>query len=229
MSAARAVPAEPSVPSANERLKAGFRTLLGSAVILATLVHFGVFVLWPEMTFQDYAFASDELVSVELPPEIEIPPPPSEIVRPAAPVIATADIPDDVTIAPTTFEMNPVSELPPPPAPEARVQPDSEGGPRFTPYTVAPQILNRDEIARALVELYPPLLRNAGIGGTVQVFISIDENGVVQDYQIHKSSGYRELDEAALQVAELYRFSPALNRDKRVPVWLLFPIEFQVR
>ena len=33
----------------------------------------------------------------------------------------------------------------------------------------------------------------------------------------------------ALAVAGLYRFSPALNRDKKVPVWVLFPIEFRVR
>jgi outer membrane biosynthesis protein TonB len=37
------------------------------------------------------------------------------------------------------------------------------------------------------------------------------------------------LDEAALQVADVIRFSPALNRDKRVPVWISLPINFQTR
>jgi len=32
-----------------------------------------------------------------------------------------------------------------------------------------------------------------------------------------------------LAVAGLYRFSPALNRDTRVPVWVSFPIRFEVR
>ena len=36
---------------------------------------------------------------IELPPEIEIPPPPEAISRPATPVMATADIDDDITIA----------------------------------------------------------------------------------------------------------------------------------
>jgi hypothetical protein len=31
-----------------------------------------------------------------------------------------------------------------------------------------------------------------------------------------------------MAVSEIYRFSPALNRDKTVPVWVSFPITFQV-
>ena len=76
---------------------------------------------------------------------------------------------------------------------------------------------------------YPPLLREAGIGGTVRVFFFIDEDGRVQSRQIDRSSGHKALDDAALRVAELYRFSPALNRDQRVPVWVSVGITFQVR
>jgi len=76
---------------------------------------------------------------------------------------------------------------------------------------------------------YPPLLRDAGIGGTVRVYFFIDENGTVQDTRIDQSSGHQALDDAALEVAGIYRFSPALNRDKKVPVWVSFPITFQVR
>ena len=76
---------------------------------------------------------------------------------------------------------------------------------------------------------YPPALRDAGIGGTVHVLFSIDEDGVVRDFRVDESSGHPALDRAALSVAEVYRFSPALNRDKRVAVWVSFPITFQVR
>ena len=34
------------------------------------------------------------------------------------------------------------------------------------------------------------------------------------------------MDDAALRVARVYRFSPALNRDERVAVWVTFPITF---
>ena len=37
-----------------------------------------------------------------------------QISRPATPVMATADIDEDITIAPTTFEENPIEDLPPP-------------------------------------------------------------------------------------------------------------------
>ncbi len=104
-----------------------------------------------------------------------------------------------------------------------------EAGPTFTPFTVAPSISNRDEVVRAMEREYPPLLRDAGIGGSVKVYFFIDENGRVQDTRIDQSSGHQALDEAALKVASVYRFSPALNRDQKVPVWVSFPITFQVR
>ncbi|MEC7808687.1 MAG: TonB family protein, partial [Gemmatimonadota bacterium] len=164
--------------------------------------------------------------AIELPPEIEIPPPPQQIARPATPVMASADIDEDITIAPTTFEDNPVEDLPPPPEEQAV---DLSAAPTFTPFTVAPDIQNRAEVIRAMEREYPPLLRDAGIGGTVQVFFFIDEEGTVQQFQVNESSGHQALDDAALAVAGVYRFSAALNRDKRVPVWVSFGITFQVR
>jgi protein TonB len=195
-------------------------------MIAATMVHFGAFMFWPELTTDDMSFTSEELEAIELPPEIEIPPPPQQISRPATPVIAAADIDEDITIAPTTFDDNPVDDLPPPPSDVAG---DISAAPTFTPYTVAPSILNRDEVVRAMVREYPALLRDAGIGGTVKVYFFIDESGQVRDRRIDQSSGHQALDDAALAVAGIYRFSPALNRDKQVPVWVSFPITFQVR
>ncbi len=227
MSAAEAVPAlEILEETANERLKRTFDSWFWGSMIMATVVHFGAFVFWPELSTTDMSFTAEELEAIELPPEIEIPPPPQQIARPATPVIAAADIDEDITIAPTTFDDNPVSDLPPPPSDVAT---DISAAPTFTPYTVAPSILNRDEVVRAMIREYPALLRDAGIGGTVRVYFFIDENGTVRDTRIDQSSGHAALDDAALKVADIYRFSPALNRDKKVPVWVSFPITFQVR
>lgn len=228
MSAARAIPATDPPASANDRFKSKFRSLFWSSIIVATFAHFGAFMFWPELTTADISFASEELVSIELPPDIEIPPPPAQIARPATPVIAATELDEDITIAPTTFDLNPVEDLPLPPPP-AEGPEDMSAEPTFTPFTVAPTILNREEVRQAMVDAYPTLLRSAGIGGTVRVFFFINENGAVEDYRIQQSSGYAQLDEAALAVAGLYRFSPALNRDRKVPVWVLFPIEFHVR
>ena len=224
---AEAIPAEVH-ETANERLKRNFKSWFWGGMIAATVVHFVAFAFWPQLTAEDFSFEATELATIELPPEIEIPPPPQQISRPATPIIAStdADIDEDITIAPTTFEDNPVEDLPPPPD-EAEV--DIAAAPTFTPFTVAPSILNRSDVVRAMEREYPPLLRDAGIGGTVRVFFFIDENGRVQDRRIDDSSGHQALDDAAMAVSEIYRFSAALNRDKKVPVWVSFPITFQVR
>jgi TonB family protein len=227
MSAAEAVPAlEILEETANERLKRTFSSWFWGSMIMATVVHFGAFAFWPELTTEDVSFTTDELETIELPPEIEIPPPPQQIARPATPVIAAADIDEDITIAPTTFDDNPVSDLPPPPSDVGST--DISAAPTFTPYTVAPRILNVDEVQRAMVREYPALLRDAGIGGTVRVYFFIDENGQVGDRRIDQTSGHQALDDVALAVAQVYRFSAAMNRDRVVPVWVSFPITFQV-
>jgi len=215
-----------SLGTANDRFKRSFGTWFWGSMIVATVVHFAVFQLWPEMTAEDVSFSAGELEAIELPPEIEIPPPPEAIARPATPVIATAEINEDITIAPTTFEENPVEDLPPPPS---EVATDLSETPTFTPYTVRPDIKNRAAVARAMEREYPPLLRDAGIGGTVNVWFFIDEEGEVVRSLVNESSGHKALDDAALKVAEIIEFTPALNRDKRVPVWISLPITFTTR
>jgi TonB family protein len=98
--------------------------------------------------------------------------------------------------------------------------------PAFTPMTRAPELQNRDEVQAALRAAYPPLLRDAGIGGTASVHFFIDADGVVQNVVISRSSGYPALDAAALNVAAAMRFSPAWNRDEKVAVWLEMPVVF---
>lgn len=213
--------------TANDRFKAGWDNWFWGSMIAAIVIHFMIFQFWPQMQAEDFAFSSDEMTAIELPPEVEIPPPPEAITRPATPVIAQAEISEDITIAPTTFEDNPVSDLPPPP--ENSGEGDLSAQPTFTPYTVAPDLINRQDVGRALEREYPPLLRDAGIGGTARIWFFIDEEGRVQDTRVQESSGQTQLDEAALRVADLMRFTPALNRDQTVPVWVAFPITFQVR
>ena len=103
---------------------------------------------------------------------------------------------------------------------------DIDAAPRFTPYTVAPVVRNREEAARALQRFYPPLLRDAGIGGTTVLWFLIDEQGNVVRTQVNRSSGHAGLDEAAQRVAEVMRFTPAMNRDRRVRVWVQLPIQW---
>jgi TonB family protein len=118
----------------------------------------------------------------------------------------------------------PVPLPPPPPTAE-----DITRAPTFTPMTVRPQLQNAIEVQRALVQAYPPVLRDAGIGGTPVVWFFIDDSGSVVRTMLSKSSGYPALDEAAIRVAQQMRFSPALNRDRMVSVWVEIPLVFTAR
>lgn len=102
-------------------------------------------------------------------------------------------------------------------------------GPTFTPYTLKPELANTQEIARALQRSYPPLLRDAGVGGTAVLWFLIDERGAVQKKQIFRQSGHQSLDDAALAVAERMRFRPAENHGRKVPVWVQIPVTFSSR
>ena len=104
-------------------------------------------------------------------------------------------------------------------------------GPVFTPFTVRPELVNRDEVIQALMMNYPRHLRDAGIGGAVVVWFLVSDTGRVLDSRINRSSGNAQLDDAAIRVASVYRFTPGLdgNGNDPVAVWIQLPITFSVR
>jgi protein TonB len=194
------------------------------AIIGAVASHFAIFEVMPHFDVATLAVAGEVLAAVDLPPEVRIPPPPEQIARPAVPRVASIEVSEDLTIAPTTFEDNAVENLGPPPA----VVATEDDRPEFIPYTVAPRLRNRGEVLALLREVYPRSLRSAGIGGTVLLWIYVNEEGDVLDARVAESSGYDGLDRAAKTVASAMHFSPAMNRDRVTAVWLSQPIAFEV-
>ena len=212
-----------STGTANERFKESFRSTVAIGIAAAVVAHFALFELFPRMQANELGAAVTELAAIELPPEVTIPPPPDQIARPATPRVATAEIEEDVTIAPTTFESNPVESLLPPPSAA-----DVTDRPSFIPYTQAPELRNKKEVLAFLKSTYPSMLKQAGVGGTVLLWLYIDKVGQVQRTVLAESSGYEQLDEAAKKVAEKMHFRPAMNRDKTTAVWLAQSIDFSV-
>ena len=213
--------------TANDRLKSSFGNWLWGCVALAAVIHFAMLALWPDMKTADVSFTSEAIEQIDLMQEFEIPPPPEQIARPAVPVLSTdVNISEDITIGEVTFEDNPVNNLPPPPTGETV---DISKNPVFTPHDVEPRMTNRDEYTRILTQNYPAMLRDAGIGGTVHVWVFIDEQGQVQNVRVTESSGYEQLDNAAVAAMQSATFSPALNREQTVPVWVQFPVTFKSR
>lgn len=103
---------------------------------------------------------------------------------------------------------------------------DLAEAPAFTPREVDPKLANRQAVQHALEVNYPTALRDAGIGGTVTTYLFIDQEGNILRALVHESSGSPILDEAALNVADVMEYEPALNRGEAVPVWVQINITF---
>ena len=101
--------------------------------------------------------------------------------------------------------------------------------PSFTPYTVEPTLRNRSAVERALRDNYTRVLREGEVGGTVRLWVLIDSAGRVIRTELQQTSGNDILDRAASKVANVMQFTPAMNRDRRVSVWIQLPIHFKTQ
>ena len=104
---------------------------------------------------------------------------------------------------------------------------ETRGG--FIVSKVPPQLQNAPDVQRALERNYPPLLRDAGVGGRVVLWLLVDENGRVIETDVREGSGQAAFDSAAARVGEIMRFSPGKNREARVKVWVSLPVIFRTR
>lgn len=161
--------------------------------------------------------------TIEIPPSavvdgrVQGPPEPAPSAAPPTPRSFTIEhVPDD---APLQNGPNADSEMP-----------EVGREPVFTPMEVRPELRNRSAFIQELVQRYPAMLRDAAIGGTVNVWVFIDETGQVRNTRIQESSGYPQLDTTAERLMlEVAQFSPAVNRDQAVPVWIAIPVTFEAR
>ena len=127
-----------------------------------------------------------------------------------------------------TLFLVPIQAAPQEISPEDRAA--IEAGPVLTPFTIRPELRNRGEIIGAYMREFPAILRDTGVGATVEVWFYISGRGKVLHGRIAQSSGLAQVDEAALRVADVFQFTSAMNyREERVAVWIRHPIRFEVR
>jgi TonB family protein len=88
-----------------------------------------------------------------------------------------------------------------------------------------PEITNPDAVLKAMRDEYPPLLRDAGIRGSVVLRLFLDDSGQVQLTALDQGSGHPALDELALQLAGLIEFTPAQNEGEAVAVVITVPLD----
>ena len=72
--------------------------------------------------------------------------------------------------------------------------------------------------------VYPQFARDAGIKGRVLLHVLVDENGRVKRVVVVQS--VTGLDEAAIDAAKTWTFTPALKNRIPVPAWYELPMDF---
>ena len=80
-----------------------------------------------------------------------------------------------------------------------------------------------------IVPTYPRLARRKGHEGVVTVAISVAKDGVVAYAEVMSSSGYKELDEAALSAVRSARFAPATSDGVSVRGELRLTFDFRLK
>lgn len=201
--------------TANTQFKAKYHRTLRNALIWAIVIHIGAFVLSPEFTFKPYQLKEETFEVVDLPPQIDIPPPPQEIALPQVPVeAAEGDEDTEDEIAPTTFDS--FEDMPPPPPPSGG------GGDVFLAFDEPPVLVNFEQPD------YPPLARDAGIEGTVAIRVLVDEQGKVIAADVLQSDVTPAMERAALAAARMCKFRPAKQRTIPVKAHVMIPFQFQL-
>jgi protein TonB len=189
----------------------------------------GVFVLMvsaalvlPEPSVRQAQRRAEQLVIQmdEIPEtrQLRRPPPPP---RPAVPIeTESEDVPDDVTIESTDLDFDDILELPPP-------SPDlvGKGVEEDEPIELW-AVEDKPTLTHSVTPEYPLIALKAGIQDVVLVRVLIGKDGLVKEASVMR--GKEVFHASALEAVRQYVFSPALQNDKPVPVWMALPIRFRL-
>lgn len=136
----------------------------------------------------------------------------------APPILTAAPSPEPApapfTVAP---QPAPLEEPSAPPSPAPSALPIVAMAPRFDAaylHNPAPD--------------YPHASRRSGETGKVLLNVRVSAQGVAEQVQIAKSSGFPRLDEAAREAVRRWRFVPARRGDEAIAANVIVPIVFQM-
>jgi len=76
---------------------------------------------------------------------------------------------------------------------------------------------------------YPPSARRAGAQGTTLLRVYVAHDGKVGEIVVQESAGHLDLDRAATDAVTRWRFEPARRGTEAVGMWVLLPVQFQLR
>jgi protein TonB len=92
------------------------------------------------------------------------------------------------------------------------------------------ELSRNPELVKSITPVYPSICIAAQIEGKVFLNLLLDYDGHIMKAEIVRSSGNQALDEAAVNAASQFLFTPAISSTGRpVRVWLAYPITFSLR
>jgi len=75
---------------------------------------------------------------------------------------------------------------------------------------------------------YPPMSRRLGEQGRVVLEVYILANGSVGEIRLKQSSGFKRLDEAAMQAVKKWQYQPARKGQQAIDFWYVQPLSFSL-
>jgi protein TonB len=76
---------------------------------------------------------------------------------------------------------------------------------------------------------YPQEARLKGYEGEVILKVEVLADGRVGQIEVKNSSGFEVLDRSALATVKQWKFVPAKQGEKNIPLWVNIPIKFQLQ
>lgn len=197
--------------TANVEFKSRYRKYFDIAMLLSLAAHLFAFAFVPKIDINPYKSDSEELEVIEIPPEIDIPPPPKAIERPKIPIESLdEDVEEEDTIEDTTFNPDDMLDAPPPPPP-------SSGDFYVFDKAPKPKVMVKPD--------YPKMARQAEIEGIVVLKVTIDERGRVVNAVVVKSDS-EVFDQAAIEAMKQWTFTPAEQSGNPVKATVTIPLRF---
>lgn len=219
----------PSGHGASRYQPTGRPRMVSLSIVLA--LHVGAFCLLRAMTDIDAKRIHSVPLVVQLLP-LDRPPPP----KPPAPKRQKPDLPRQRTpqiVAPPPLVETPAVAPPvvrtvatsPPPAPAAVVE-------NLAPAPSNEPVVSND-LALKLISAYPPTYpvasRRNREQGVVLLELVVGEDGRVEEILVKRSSGFANLDRAALVAVRRWRWSPTIINQQAVRVRGVVRIPFELR
>ena len=204
--------------TANNRFKRRYGKYFAMAVAISLFGHVAFILGIPSLSGDIKSHEDSLMESIELPPEVVIPPPPKALAKPSVPIAAQEEVNEDITIDETT---------PPPPdlIPEVPVQ---EQKAEVEEFLMVAEVMPKPKSMPPRPQM-PSYIARARVDVTTKIEFYVTKTGDVDPLRtkIAESSGYPELDKIAVEWAKQMKFYPALNRGEPVAVRMAIPIKWK--